>query len=74
MISVELEQRLALFYAHTDAMEDWENVLGDALVDIIWENNDKLTDDELFEYGKEVIVKYRKTESGIAENAQRCHF
>ena len=27
MISVELEQRLALFYAHTDAMEDWENVL-----------------------------------------------
>jgi hypothetical protein len=38
MISVELEQRLAMFYAHTDAMEDWENVLGDALVDIIWEN------------------------------------
>jgi hypothetical protein len=58
MISVELEQRLALFYAHTDAMEDWENVLGDALVDIIWENDDKLTDDELFEYGKEVILKY----------------
>ncbi len=46
MISVELEQRLAMFYAHTDAMEDWENVLGDALVDIIWENDDKLTDDE----------------------------
>mgnify|MGYP004702115033 CR=1 FL=1 len=58
MITDELERRLALYYATSDTKEDWETKIGDPIIDLIWKNNDTLTEDELFTYGKQVIDNY----------------